>query len=107
MYYRGRYEAVRAGRSRGHPFTMTAWGWWRAGKPPVSAHQTARGSILAHVAPDAPGRTAVCARGSSHDQRADLDRQAARTGGCYGTPPGVTAGEGVGKVRSGGGPAPA
>src|SRR6266481_2498697 len=101
MYYRGRYEAVRAGRSRGHPFTMTAWGWWKAGKPPVSAHQTARGSILAHVAPDAPGRTAVCARGSSHDQRADLDRQASRTVACYVTAQGMTAEEVVVKIGSG------
>jgi putative resolvase len=57
---------------------MTAWRWWKAGKLPVPAHQTASGSIIVEVAADAPGRTAVYARVSSHDQRLDLDRQVSR-----------------------------
>jgi putative resolvase len=59
---------------------MTAWRWWKAGKLPVPAYQTPSGSILVELAVPGsqPGRTVVYTRVSSHDQRADLDRQLAR-----------------------------
>ena len=58
---------------------QTAWRWWRDGKLPVPARQTETGTIVAGV--PVPGRAAgavLCARVSSHDQHADLDRQVAR-----------------------------
>lgn len=58
---------------------QTAWNWFSAGKLPVRATQTATGTILVHGDELAPGKAvAVYARVSSHDQRADLDRQVAR-----------------------------
>jgi putative resolvase len=59
---------------------MTAWRWWKAGKLPVPAYQTPSGSIIVElpVPGSQPGRTVVYTRVSSHDQRADLDRQLAR-----------------------------
>ena len=59
---------------------QTAWRWWRDGKLPVPARQTATGTILVEVpaAGGAAGGVVVYARVSSHDQRADLDRQVAR-----------------------------
>ena len=58
---------------------QTAWRWWRDGKLPVPARQTATGTILVEVpaAGGVAGGVVVCARVSSHDQRADLDRQVA------------------------------
>jgi putative resolvase len=56
----------------------TAWRWWRAGKLPVPARQTSTGTILVDVEPSRAGRLVLYARVSSHDQRADLDRQVAR-----------------------------
>src|SRR5919201_1857853 len=62
---------------------QTAWKWFRDGKLPVPALQTPSGTIL--VQPDAPdavpqpgGGLGLYARVSSHDQRADLDRQVTR-----------------------------
>ncbi len=60
---------------------QTAWKWFKEGNPP-SAVQTPSGTILAQseragTADD--HRAVVYARVSSRDQRADLDRQAART----------------------------
>src|SRR6266487_4788430 len=59
---------------------QTAWKWFRDGKLPVPALQTPSGMIL--VQPDAGprpgGGLGLYARVSSHDQRADLDRQVAR-----------------------------
>ncbi|HEU4399180.1 MAG TPA: IS607 family transposase [Actinomycetota bacterium] len=59
---------------------QTAWRWFRDGKLPVPALQTVSGTIL--VQPDAvavpAGGLGLYARVSSHDQRADLDRQLAR-----------------------------
>ena len=62
---------------------QTAWKWFRDGKFPVPALQTPSGTIL--VQPDAPdavprpgGGLGLYARVSSHDQRADLDRQVSR-----------------------------
>jgi putative resolvase len=59
---------------------QTAWKWFRDGKLPVPAVQTPSGTIL--VQPDTSSRPGgglgLYARVSSHDQRADLDRQVAR-----------------------------
>lgn len=61
---------------------QTAWKWFRDGTLPVPAVQTASGTIL--VQPDAgapsPADVGLYARVSSHDQKADLDRQVARLG---------------------------
>jgi len=60
---------------------QTAWRWWKHGTLPVPARQLPTGTILVEV-PRPPtstdGRTVVYARVSSHDQRADLDRQVSR-----------------------------
>jgi len=62
-----------------HP--QTAYRWFREGMLPVPAVRVNSRSVL--VAPDAviapaQGGTGLYARVSSHDQRADLDRQVAR-----------------------------
>ena len=58
---------------------MTAYRWFRDGKQPVAAHRVG-GLILVDppAAAGPAGITAVYARVSSADQRADLDRQVAR-----------------------------
>lgn len=60
-----------------HP--VTAYRWFRDGKLPVPAHRVG-GLILidAPAEPDPAGITAVYARVSSADQKADLDGQVAR-----------------------------
>ena len=64
-------------RQQGIHYT-TAWRWWRKGTLPVPAYQTASGTILVDAEPESTsGRVVVYARVSSHDQRADLDRQVA------------------------------
>ena len=59
---------------------QTAWKWFRDGKLPVPAIQTDTGVILVQVdhLPVSAGKLGLYARVSSHDQRADLDRQVAR-----------------------------
>jgi putative resolvase len=59
---------------------QTAWKWFRDGNLPVPAIQTATGTILvmAEDAGGGVGGAGLYARVSSHDQRADLDRQVAR-----------------------------
>jgi putative resolvase len=61
---------------------QTAWRWFRDGKLPVPAVQTPSGTILVQSAADArppdDGGLGLYARVSSHDQRADLDRQVSR-----------------------------
>jgi putative resolvase len=61
---------------------QTAWRWFRDGKLPVPALQTPSGTILVQSAADArppdDGGLGLYARVSSHDQRADLDRQVSR-----------------------------
>jgi putative resolvase len=61
---------------------QTAWKWFRDGKLPVPALQTPSGTILVQSAADASrsddGGLGLYARVSSHDQRADLDRQVSR-----------------------------
>jgi putative resolvase len=63
--------------NRVHP--QTAYRWFREDRMPVPARRLASGTIWvdAAMAGDA-GRVVVYARVSSHDQRADLDRQVAR-----------------------------
>jgi putative resolvase len=58
---------------------QTAWRWFRDGKLPVPALQTPSGMILVRpdAVPQAGGGLGLYARVSSHDQRADLDRQVA------------------------------
>jgi putative resolvase len=63
---------------------QTAWRWWKRGTLPVPARQLPSGTILVDVPaaePHTRGRLVVYARVSSHDQRADLDRQVARAVG--------------------------
>jgi len=61
---------------------QTAWRWFRDGKLPVPALQTPSGTIWVQSAADArppdDGGLGLYARVSSHDQRADLDRQVSR-----------------------------
>jgi putative resolvase len=66
---------------------QTAWRWWKRGTLPVPARQLASGTILVEAPASpagTPGRTVVYARVSAYDQRADLDRQVARTVGWAG-----------------------
>jgi predicted site-specific integrase-resolvase len=59
----------------------TAWRWWRDGKLPVPAYQTATGAVFVRVEP-APGASeagvALYARVSSSDQKTDLEAQLGR-----------------------------
>jgi putative resolvase len=55
-----------------------AWNWFHAGILPVPARQLPTGTILVDEATQEPGQVAIYARVSSHDQKADLDRQVAR-----------------------------
>src|ERR687888_109873 len=61
---------------------QTAWRWLRDGKLPVPALQTSSGTILVQpgsgARPPDDGGLGLYARVSSHDQRADLDRQVTR-----------------------------
>jgi putative resolvase len=61
---------------------QTAWKWFRDGKLPVPAPLTPSGTILvqapAAAGPSLGGGLGVYARVSSHQQRADLDRQVYR-----------------------------
>lgn len=59
----------------------TAWNWYKAGKLPAPAHQTATGTLLVEVAEEAAAggaRAVLYARVSSHDQKPHLDGQIAR-----------------------------
>lgn len=64
-----------------HP--KTAYRWFRQDQMPVPAEKTPSGSILVHDPKyhqqTSSGRTVVYARVSSHDQKASLDGQVART----------------------------
>lgn len=60
---------------------QTAWRWARAGKMPVPTIKTETGQYLVQVdVPAEPetGKAVGYARVSSHDQKADLERQAGR-----------------------------
>jgi len=56
----------------------TAWRWYKEGKLPVEAEQTATGTILVKEVISNPLRVAIYARVSSSDQKNDLDRQISR-----------------------------
>ena len=77
-------EASAVGGARGRAFVgvhyQTAWRWWRDGKLPVPARQTATGTIVVEVpaAGSVAARAVVYARVSWHDQRAGVGRQVAR-----------------------------
>ena len=63
--------------NRVHP--QTAYRWFGLDRMPVPARRLASGTILVDVEPRGDGgRVVLYARVSSHDQRADLDRQVAR-----------------------------
>ncbi|UGT90411.1 IS607 family transposase [Mycobacterium ostraviense] len=60
-----------------HP--QTAYAWVREDRMPVPYRRLASGTILVDAAkPDGVQRVVLYARVSSHDQRADLDRQVSR-----------------------------
>jgi putative resolvase len=60
-----------------HP--QTAYRWFRQGTMPVPARRLPSGTILVDTPGSPPGaRVVLYARVSSHDQRADLERQVAR-----------------------------
>ena len=60
-----------------HP--NTAYRWFRDGTMPVAARRLASGTIVVEQQrANAAGRTVAYCRVSSHDQRDDLERQAAR-----------------------------
>ena len=62
-----------------HIHPRTAMRWFQAGTLPVPARQLPSGTILVEEAlPSSPEQLALYARVSSHDQRADLDRQLGR-----------------------------
>ena len=81
---------------------QTAWRWFRDGQLPVPAVRTPSGTILVEVVrgDGRSGRTVIYARVSSHDQRADLDRQVARLTG-WATTHGLSVDEVVVEVGSG------
>src|SRR5260370_1916094 len=84
-----------------HP--QTGYRWFRQDGMRVPARRLASGTIWVDAAPGGGcggGRAAVYARVSSHDQRADLDRQVARLGGGA-TGQGLMVGEVVCEVGSG------
>ncbi|GLZ04427.1 IS607 family transposase [Actinomadura sp. NBRC 104412] len=87
-------------RSQGiHP--QTAYRWFRNGTMPVPARRLPTGTIMVEVP---RGGTAECAvlyaRVSSHDQRADLDRQIARLTG-FAADNGLRVTESVTEIGSG------
>src|SRR5580692_2967831 len=65
----------------------TAWVWFKTGKMPVKAYQSATGTIIVDIGElDSPAGSgsAVYARVSSHDQKNDLDAQAVSSCmGCH------------------------
>jgi putative resolvase len=80
----------------------TAYRWFREGTLPVPAERVGR-LILVRAAPageDAAGGVVIYARVSSHDQRADLDRQVARLT-AWATEQDLTVGQVVVEVGSG------
>ncbi|MGV0809283.1 IS607 family transposase [Mycolicibacterium setense] len=82
-----------------HP--QTAYRWFREDRMPVPARRLDSGTIWVDVAEtSAAGRVVVYARVSSHDQRADLDRQVARLT-QWATANGHVVGEVVTEVGSG------
>ncbi|MEU6521853.1 IS607 family transposase [Streptomyces sp. NPDC046924] len=59
---------------------QTAWTWAKEGRMPVPVVQTPSGTwLVTEPAPQATGRVVAYCRVSSGDQKADLERQVART----------------------------
>ncbi|MCX5377952.1 IS607 family transposase [Streptomyces sp. NBC_00091] len=59
---------------------QTAWTWAKEGRMPVPVVQTPSGTwLVTQPAPQAAGRVVAYCRVSSGDQKADLERQVART----------------------------
>lgn len=57
----------------------TAWRMWKTGQLPVPVEQLPTGTVIVHPpVSSVEGGVALYARVSSHDQKADLDRQVAR-----------------------------
>ena len=82
-----------------HP--QTAYAWVREDRMPVPFRRLPSGTILVDVAKQAGDQPVVLyARVSSHDQRADLDRQVSRLTG-WATSNGFTVGQVVCEVGSG------
>ena len=82
-----------------HP--QTAYRWFRQDRLPVPARRLESGTIWVEQQDARPsGGTVVYARVSSHDQRADLERQVARLT-TWATANGHTVGEVVSEVGSG------
>lgn len=87
-------------RRQGISYT-TAWRWVKDDAMPVPWHQTDSGTILVDVAAEeASAGVALYARVSSHDQRADLERQLARLS-QYAAKQKLHVVESVGEVGSG------
>lgn len=80
----------------------TAWRWWKTGKLPVPAKQSATGTILVDAGESAPSqvRVVLYARVSSADQSGDLDRQLSRLS-SYAAAQGLLVVETVKEVGSG------
>ena len=80
----------------------TAYRWYREGNLPVPAQRVGRLILVDIDGAASPGRsrTVLYARVSSHDQRADSDRQVARVAGWV-TTQGMTVDEVVSEVGSG------
>ena len=83
-----------------HP--QTAYRWFREGTLPVPARRLASGTIVVEQDPAtvAAGRTVAYCRVSSHDQRADLERQAGRVS-LWASEHGLSVDEVVTEVGSG------
>ncbi|MHB8294928.1 MAG: IS607 family transposase [Acidimicrobiales bacterium] len=79
---------------------FTAYKWFQEGKLPVPAERVGRLILVSTPAPRFSGKTAVYARVSSHDQRADLDRQVARVT-AWATTAGLSVDEVVTEIGSG------
>lgn len=87
-------------RKTGISYT-TAWRWVKDDLMPVPWHQTASGTILVDEPTSEHAKNvALYARVSSHDQRADLDRQLARLS-RYAAEQGLHVIESVAEVGSG------
>jgi putative resolvase len=85
--------------NRVHP--QTAYRWFRQDRMPVPARRLPSGTIWVDTVAAAPAGDAVLyARVSSHDQRSDLDQQAARLTG-WATGQGLRVAEVVCEVGSG------
>jgi len=77
MYYHRGMKLAEWARANGvHP--QTAYRWFRQDTMPVPARRLPSGTILVDAPGPLGGHAVVYARVSTHDQRADLDRQVAR-----------------------------